>query len=61
LGIFFGRKNVRLDVNGNLSPLGKTVLSKDREISLTNDTMTRRVDMIAKDLEDQLVAKKLWL
>jgi len=28
---------------------------------LSNDTMARRVDVIAEDLEDQLVAKKLLL
>ena len=37
--------------------LGKTALSKVKEIPLSNDTMARSVDMIAKDLEDQLVAK----
>jgi len=45
-----------LGVNRNLSPLGKTALSKVREIPLSNDTMARRVDRIAEDLEDQPVA-----
>ena len=48
-----------MGVNGNLIPLGKTAISKVRETPLSNDTMARRVDIhvIAKDLEDQLVAK----
>ena len=37
--------------------LGKTALSKVREIPLSNDTMARRVDMIAEDLENQLMTK----
>jgi len=50
-----------LGVNGNISPLLKTALSKVREIPLSNDAMARRVDWKAEDLEDQLVAKKLLL
>ena len=39
--------------------LGITTLSIVRKIPLSNDTMARRVDKIAEDLEDQLAAKKL--
>lgn len=35
----------------------KNALSKVREIPLSNDTMTRRVDAIAQDLEDQIMTK----
>ena len=50
-----------MGLKGHLSPLGKIALSKVRGIPLSNDTMARRVDWKAEDLEDQLAAKKLLL